>query len=136
MAGRVIRIPNADSAQVRGGVLRDIPVQRGVGTPEELQHEIEHYMDVLLGRIPPPSDFGDLTLMEVADAYYARGMELTARIQAMESNGESFRGSAHYKFRTGPLRSFTDLARRAAELGSRRLTQARMLYDMERDSGV
>lgn len=93
-------------------------------------------MDVLMGRVPPPGDFDDLTLMEFADAYYARGMEITMKIQEMERTGGTFRGSEYYKFRNGDLRTFCEIARRAAELGSRRLTQARMLFDMERDAGV
>jgi hypothetical protein len=39
------------------------------------------------------------------------------------------RGSALYKFRTGELRSFIELSKRASELGSRRLTQEQLLHD-------
>jgi hypothetical protein len=37
------------------------------------------------------------------------------------------RGSPLYKFRTGELRSFIELSKKCAELGSRRLTQEQLL---------
>ena len=43
------------------------------------------------------------------------------------------RGSPLYKFRTGELRSFLDLSKRAAELGSRRLTQEQLMFQMREE---
>lgn len=131
MAGRSIRLP-----RISGQFLRDVPINQGLGSVEELSQEIDSYMDVLMGRTQPPVDNGVLTLMEVADAYYARGMEITYRLQELERSGGTFRGSDFYKFRTGELRTFTEIARRAAELGSRRLTHERLLFDAQRDSST
>lgn len=87
--------------------------------------------DVLLGREDPPVD-GVLSLMEVADAYYARAMELTMLIQQMEREGTVLKGSSHYKFRTGELRTFSEMAKRAADLGSRRLTDDSLRFEKAR----
>lgn len=78
--------------------------------------------NVLLGRLPSPIQAGVLSLMEVADNYYARAAELTMLIQKAEREGDIGKGSEFYKFRTGELRTFMEMAKRAADLGSRRLT--------------
>jgi hypothetical protein len=44
------------------------------------------------------------------------------------------RGSPYYKFRTGQLRSFIEMAKLMAELGSRRLTQERLLFEARFDT--
>lgn len=90
-------------------------------------------VDVLLGRVEPPIQSGTLTLMEVAEAYHARACEITLRIQRMENDGVEPRGSAAYKFRTGELRTFTDLCSKAIELGSRRLTALQVEAEMRQD---
>ena len=87
-------------------------------------------MEVLLGREEPPIDNGEMTLMEYANAVYSRAMELTIIIQRLESDGSILKGSKFYKFRTGELRSFTELAARCVELGSRRVTKAQLDYNM------
>lgn len=81
---------------------------------------------VLVGHQNPPVNIGIGTLMEVASAYFARGMELTSLIQRGETEGQVPRGSKLYKFRTGELRSFLDIAKNATEMGSRRITVAQM----------
>lgn len=88
--------------------------------------------DVLLGRTPPPINHGALTLYECADAFYARAAELTMLIQHAEREGTAGRGSNLQKFRTGELRTFSELCKRAADLGSRRLTEEQMLMERER----
>lgn len=98
-----------------------------------MRDELDEMRDVLLGRKPPPVDAGVMTLMEVADAYYARAKEMEQLIHRDESDGVVIRGSKHYKFRTGELRSFIELAKGACELGSRRVTKARMDFDMRGD---
>ena len=67
--------------------------------------------------------------MEVANAYYSRGMEIAARIQRMEAQGVVLKNSEMYRFRTGELRTFNDMAKAAVELGSRRITIATMEAD-------
>ena len=111
--------------------IRDIQVGMGLTDVEDLKDEIEGYWDVLLGRTPPPVEAGDLTLMEIANAYYSRAMEVHALIHQAEREGGVFKGSQYYRFRTGELRDFIEVAKRAQELGSRRLTQARLEFDME-----
>lgn len=88
-------------------------------------------MDVLLGRVPPPVDLGVSTLMEVADAYFARASEIEMLIHQLEREGKVLRGTALYKFRTGELRTFQEVAKRAADLGSRRITMEQLRMQRE-----
>ena len=111
--------------------VRDIQVGAGLPEVEVLSQEIKGYWDVLLGRTPPPVEAGDLTLMEIANAYLTRAMEMSSLIHEAEREGGVFKGSAYYRFRTGELRDFIEVSKKAQELGSRRLTQARMEFDME-----
>lgn len=85
--------------------------------------------DVLLGHKEPPIDKGVLTLFEVADAYFARAKEMEQVIMRAEADGQVIRGSKTYKFRTGELRSFIEMSKGAAELGSRRVTYWRSLME-------
>ena len=101
---------------------------------EDLEDELEGYMDVLMSRVPPPVEAGHLTLMEVADAYFARACEIQYLIHKAEREGGVFKGHSYYKFRTGQLRDFLELTKRASELGSRRLTQARLIHDMSHEA--
>lgn len=89
--------------------------------------------DVLLGRTDPPVELGVLTLMEVASAYYARASELTARLQRAEADGTVLKGTRPYKFRTGELRTFMEMCKTAIDLGSRRVTMAKLEFDMDRE---
>jgi hypothetical protein len=95
-----------------------------------MRNELDEYTQVLLGRAEPPIDNGEMTLMEYANAVYSRAQEMTMLIQRAEADGHIVKGSKHYKFRTGELRTFTDLALRCIDLGSRRITVARMEYDL------
>jgi hypothetical protein len=95
-----------------------------------LRQEIDEYTSVLLGRVEPPIHNGVLTLMEYANAVYSRAMELTIKIQREETEGTVLKGSKYYRFRTGELRSFIEMASKAIELGSRRVTQAKMENEM------
>jgi hypothetical protein len=117
--------------QSKTGRLRAVKVGEGVPPIPVMQAELQDMTDVLLGREDPPIDAGHLTLMEVADAFFARASELTMMLQAMERDGQITRGSAHYKFRTGELRTFLEMAKRAADLGSRRLTEEQLLWEMQ-----
>jgi hypothetical protein len=99
----------------------------GVGKVGDLSAEIKRYTDVLLGRVDPPMDAGVATLMECADAYYARACEIDILIHEGEREFEIGKGDPLYKFRTGELRSFLELTKRAQEMGSRRITLAQLM---------
>ena len=108
------------------------PVKLGAGgvpTLHEMREELDEMVAVLMGRNPAPYDNGVSTLQEVANAYYSRGMELTLLLQRAENDGMVLKGSKHYHFRTGELRTFCDLALRAIDLGSRRLSLAKLEFE-------
>lgn len=115
-----------------GRRLSSVNVGLGLDDVDALWEELEHYIDVLLGRVDSPIDSPYLAMAEVATAYYARAQEIDARIHVAEREGAIMRGSPLYKFRTGELRSFLELAKKCAELGSRRLTQEQLLAEQRR----
>lgn len=125
-----IRVRRATPKDAQFG-RRLIDIEVGLGLPpvEDLWTEIKGYMDVILGRKDAEMVSPYLGLAEAATAYYCRAQEIDALIHAGEREGVILRGSALYKFRTGELRSFIELSKRAAELGSRRLTQEQLLHD-------
>jgi len=118
-----------------GTKLTEVPLAHDLPTPEEITEELLGYCDVLLGRVEPPVASPYLGLAEVATAYYARACELDMLIHEEERLGNVFRGHDLYRVRTGQLRSFLDMSRKMADLGSRRLTQEQVLYEQRRDSG-
>lgn len=125
-----IRVRRAISRDVQfGSKLNSVPVIEGLPDPDALHEEFIGYVDVLLGRKEAPIDSPYLQLAEVATAYYARGLEVDMLIHAGEREGKIHRGSPYYRFRTGELRSFIDLAKKMADLGSRRLSQEQFLYE-------
>lgn len=109
-----------------GQTLRDVPLKYGLPPVKDLAAELEEYRDVLLGRVAPPIDNGVATLMEVSNAYFARACELDMLIHEGEREGDIFKGSDYYRFRTGELRSFLELTKRSFELGSRLVTVEQM----------
>lgn len=108
----------------RSTKVRAFDVGAGLPNLNDLRDELDGYWEVLLGRDDPPIDSGVSTLAEVANAYYARAKEIEATILRMEAMGAVLRGSHHYRFRTGELRSFIEAASKSYELGSRRITIA------------
>lgn len=102
--------------------IRQFDMQAGLPSLSILQSEVQDMWDVLLGRVEPPVNHGVSTLMEVADAYFCRGSEIAALILERERKGEIGASHAHAKFRKGELRLFMEAAKRAADLGSRRIT--------------
>lgn len=122
-------VPRHDPSATR---LRAFRLGDGLPNIPKMMEELQNYTDVLLGRVPPPVPQGTITLMETADAYYARAAEMTMLLQQGEREGHILRGSAHYKFRTGELRTFLELAKRASDLGSRRITYEQMKGEAER----
>ena len=107
-----------------------VKIASGIPHVDELSDELDEMRDILLDRLPCPIDSPYLSLMEVATAYYCRGQEIDQLIHRGERDGVVARGSQLYKFRTGELRSFLELTKMAANLGSRRLTQEQMLQNM------
>lgn len=93
-------------------------------------------IDVLLDRVVAPMDNDNpLALMTVANAYFARASEISFLIHAMEREGlvKTGRGSGdeYYKFRTGELADFLELAKRSIDEGSRRLSAAQLEHDRQ-----
>lgn len=110
--------------------LRSVRLGHGIPALSVLRDELSEYTEVLMGRVEPPIDNGEMTLMEYANAVYSRAMEITMLLQRAEADGQILKGTKHYKFRTGELRTFTEMALKCIELGSRRVTMARMEYDL------
>lgn len=125
------RLPNRDGR--RDTHLRLFHLGEGVPSLILLKSEVQDMWDVLLGRKDPPVPARRVeALMEVADAYYARAMEITALIQRAEQEGRLAKGSEYTKFRTGELRTFSEVAKRSADLGSRRITVQGQHIEAER----
>ena len=96
-----------------------------------MRAELEEMKDVLMGRTEPPVNLGLHTLQEVADAYYARAGEWTIEILKAEVDGNITSTSSLSKFRKGECRTFMEIAKRAAELGSRRITWEQLRWEQE-----
>lgn len=111
--------------------LRYFKVAEGLPTVPEMQIEIQDMMDVLLGREESPVGTGINALMECADMYFARASELTTLILAAEREGAISTTSQTSKFRKGELRTFMEMAKRASDLGSRRITVEQLKFEME-----
>jgi len=107
-------------------ILREIPVGYGLPSITDLRVEFAGYIDTLMGRNKSPVNYGVLTLMEYASAVHARGVEVAGLIHQQELDGVVSKGSVYYRYRTGELRDFIDIAGKAAELGSRRVTYVDM----------
>ena len=112
--------------------VRSFRVNEGIPTVGEMRQEIDEYTEVLLGHGAAPISNGVLTLMEYANAVYSRAMELTMHLQRAESDGVILKGSKPYRFRTGELRTFCEMAAKAIELGSRRVTVAQLESDLSK----
>ena len=126
-----VRMPKSVTGATNQAIsLRSVHINSGIPSINELRKEIDGYIEVLLGRVPPPIDNGEMTLMEYSNAVYSRAMELTIILQRAEAEGSVLKNSRFYKFRTGELRTFTELALRAIDLGSRRVTWAQLDYSM------
>lgn len=117
--------------KIRQGKVRSFPIISGLPTPDDLTDELQEMLDVLLGRTPAPIDSGVTTMMEVADAYYARAAELTFLIHQGERSGSITKNSEYYKLRTGELRIFMDACKRSVETGSRRLSAEQMRFNQQ-----
>lgn len=104
-------------------------------TPTEIRDEIQGYRNILMGRKKPPAGLNmntPLALMEYADIVYGRACELEQFILRNQDEGNITKTGSYQQIRTQELRSFKDMAKSAVELGSRRLTEARVLHEQER----
>lgn len=116
---------------------RTIRIGQGLLSVADMQEELDEYLGILLGREDAPVE-GLMALFETADMYYARASEMDMMILRGEADGSIAKGSEHSKFRTGELRTFRELAKRAADLGSRRLTASTAEFErskLGRESG-
>ena len=118
-----------------GQKLTEVGLGEGLPDVAELQDELIGYINVLLGREEAPIDSPYLSLQEIATAYFARAQEMEFLIHAEEQALRVVRGSPLYKFRTGQLRAFQEMAKRQIDLGSRRLTQEKLLTEQRYDAG-
>lgn len=92
----------------------------------DMRQELKDMADVLLGRVDPPIQMGVSTLMEVAEAFHARAREMEMLLHEAEADGVILKTGKHSAFRKGQLRVFLEMARKAIDLGSRRVTVAQM----------
>ena len=104
-----------------------VPVPAGINDIDSMREEIKGYTDVFLLRSPMPINIGINTLYEVAVAYLSRAKEIEMNIKEMENKNLINRSSPLYKFRTGELSAFIDIAKEQTRLGSRRITVASMV---------
>lgn len=118
-----------------GHRLTEVPVPEGLPDPETIQDELLYYCAVLLGHQEPPVTSPYLDLCEIATSYFGRACDLEMRILWEEQNNRVIRGHPLYKLRTGQLRTFMEMAKKMADLGSRRLTQEQLLHEQRYDSG-
>lgn len=129
MKSRVVKKRGVPTGRVRS-------LKLGVGAQDafQLSVELEDMRDVLMGRADVPAGItvGPLALMEVAEAYFGRASEIEQIILKGEREGKIHASHTLSKFRKGELRSFKEMAKSAAELGSRRLTAASLRYEQER----
>jgi hypothetical protein len=132
-----LRIRRGTSEDVQlGQRLTTVAVRMGLDAVEILSDEIQDMTDILLARADAPIESPYLALQEVATAYYARAQEMDMQIHKLEREKLVHRGEGYYKFRTGELRAFLELAKKFAELGSRRLSQEQLLAQQRLDNGV
>jgi hypothetical protein len=130
---RIVRGHNRYSQRVT-----EIKVDIGLPPIEELQDEFIGYMAVFLGRDPLPPEVEEspyLGLREFADVVYARAGEVDMLIHWGEQNRQVPRGHPYYRFRTGQLRTFMSVAKRMSDLGSRRLSEQKLLVEQQYDAG-
>lgn len=103
--------------------------------PVQIFDELDEYIQVLLGHVDSPVDSPYLGLQEVATAYLSRAYEISQLIHRGEIEGTIRKGSTYSLIRTRSLRDFIDMARKLAELGSRRLAQEVLVTQQRRDAG-
>jgi hypothetical protein len=128
-----IRRPVRKDAQF-GRRLMDIELEMGLPAVGDLSDEIQHMTNVILGRLDSPLDSPYLALAEVATAYYCRAQEIDMLIHKAHREGIIMNGSPLDLFRVRELRAFIELSKKAADLGSRRLTQEQLMEQQRFES--
>lgn len=124
------------NSEPTASLLRPVNVGSYLPSPEDLHIELQDYYDKLIGRakIDALNYDNSIALMEIADAYYTRALEIKFLIHKMEREGTVRRGTGskdpYYLFRTGELEDFLEACKRSVETGSRRLSAAQ--YELER----
>lgn len=126
---KVVRVKGVQAPKTR---VRVFHIGEGLPKPKAIRKEMAEMRDVLMGRVEAPVT-GILALMEVADAYFARACEWEQLILAAEAEGRITKGkdSPYHQLRTQEIRSFKELAKGAADLGSRRLTAESLRHEKE-----
>lgn len=127
------KTPKKKVRRVHTRRVRQFRVGSGLPKPQDIRDELEDMRDVLLGRcdVPESAPGGLIMLQEVADAYFGRACELEQLILAAQAEGHITKTSPYHQIRTQEIRSFKDMAKSAFELGSRRITYERLLFDQE-----
>jgi hypothetical protein len=128
-----IRRPEKKDVQF-GRRLMDIELEIGLPNVNDLSDEIQHMTNVILGRLESPLESPYLALAEVATAYYCRAQEIDMLIHKGNREGVIMNGSPLDLFRVRELRAFIEIAKKAAELGSRRLTQEQLMEQQRFES--
>lgn len=114
-------MPSKNSRKNRHRSLNPVPVGDSLLPVGELQDELDYMKDVLLGREEPPVDLGQISDMEIASAFFGRAMEIQSLLHRAEMDGDVARNSRAYKFRTGELRDFIDLAKNRYDMFKSRM---------------
>lgn len=128
---RITRQPYGDTNKQRGKI-RHFRLGEGLPKPQEIRNELEEMRRVLLGHEDPPINLGLMTLMEVAEGYYSRACDIEQQIIRAEQEGRIPKNSGYHTLRTQEIRSFKDMSKSAAELGSRRVTYVQNLVQREK----
>lgn len=115
------------------GKVRSFHINSGLPTPAAILQELSDMRDVLQGREDPPLEMGILTLMETAEGYFSRACALEQEIYTAVRQGKLVgkTKTEYSSIRTQELRSFKEMAKSAAELGSRRLTFENLRFQQE-----
>jgi hypothetical protein len=133
-----VSIPRAAPPRPSTGTLSNVNLAMGLAELSRLEAEVDYMWDVLVGRKDAPrlpqSPF--LALQEIAVAFLARALEIDALIHRGLRNKEIASKSPIDNFRLHDLANLIVLCRKAADLGSRRLTEASMLHDARRSSSI
>ena len=116
------------------GKVRQFRLGVGLPTVEEIREELRGYRQVLLGHDDPPIALrgkGVATLMEYAEGVFSRACDIEQLILEAVDQGWISKSSSYHTLRTQELRSFKEMSRSAAELGSRRITYENLRVQQE-----
>lgn len=115
--------------------LQSFSVVDGLPYPQQIREELQGYRNILMGRKHPPQAVdlkSPLALMEVANMYFARACEVEQLILAKQDEGEIPKSGSYQQLRTQEIRSFKELSKSMVDVGSRRMTEQRVLFEQEK----